>query len=47
MCTRGGDPIMGVLYEHSLWAHEHADFHWETFPVARCGELNAMPVTWA
>lgn len=47
MYTRGCDPIMGVLYEHGMWAHEHDDFRWETFPVARCGDLNGMPVTWA
>jgi hypothetical protein len=45
--TRGSDPIMGVLYEDGVWAHEHKEFRWETFPRTRCGQLNAIPVTWA
>ena len=47
LLTRSRDPIMGVLYECGAWAHEHDDFRWRTFPRTRCGELNAMDVTWA
>jgi hypothetical protein len=44
--TRGCDPIMGVLYADGRWTDDR-DFRWETFPTTRCGQLNAMAVTWA
>jgi hypothetical protein len=42
--TSVGNPIAAVLWEDGSWAQE---FQWECFSEKRCGELNAMPVSWA